>query len=337
MLGVSTTDAGGFFNLAWTTTTTAPTSARIRIRGDHKDNIFLIRTASGDVLNLVSDPAVALTAGTTAANPQQLNNIVWGNAAAPIAELNVYDGAWRAWDVFKQSAVLVSRFKNVVVKTNSADCPTSCANGVTNTISLDLNAPYAPQARVMHEMGHIASYQASRGLKLNSTRQHYCFPDLSGDGCGWALNGAEWSSAAFEEGLATFLGDTALYSADAVAPHTCLAVATSCGVNFNVEATPICAGDVNRHPLTVDRYLWDAFDLNVDYANEQMARSFADFIDGVSAFPDGDGERQKDEPFSGTQLDELDGRSAVDFRENWKSRGIYSDVQWGGNCGPLGD
>src|SRR5690606_11564820 len=95
------------------------------------------------------------------------------------------------------------------------DCATACAFGSLNRIHMPTGSDFAPQARILHEMGHMASYKSNpRRLTLGS----YCYPSTSTAGIclvpgnsGWNFKSSEWRGVAQEEGFATFLGDTALY------------------------------------------------------------------------------------------------------------------------------
>lgn len=71
------------------------------------------------------------------------------------ARWNVFDGARRAWDSLSRSSRMVAFFPQVKVWTFSNDCLTSCASGTEGFVKLDPNAGFAPQARILHELGHI--------------------------------------------------------------------------------------------------------------------------------------------------------------------------------------
>lgn len=333
-MGQAATDANGNFLLSWSITGSSPVVAQLIVRGEHKDNRFFLRAADGTQL-LLNTPTFNATSGSTSSNPQQIGTFAWGGPNNPNDVTNVYDGAWRTWDVLRQSSILMQRFTNLEVRISSPDCPTSCAQSTLNRILLDPGAAYAPQARIMHEMGHIASYRGSGTFRSSGA---YCYPNAPGN-CGWTIDQPQWSSVSFEEGLATFLGDTGLYSSNAVAPHTCYASQTFCGTGvFNIETSPItCVTDEGRWPLSVDRYLWDAFDSNADYVNEVQTRSWYEFIDALASFPPGEGNRHSDEPWLGNILIDPDGRSAVDFRENWKTLSVDTDLEWSSNCSSPGD
>jgi hypothetical protein len=249
---------------------------------------------------------------------------MWNNALSLSNRMNAYF-----------TGLEVRAFDNV--------CPTSCANGGQNRITLDTNAAYMPQARILHEMGHIASYKASRDQSYRFGGD-YCWPNTNQSGCGWSLTSAEWSAANFEEGMATFLGDAALYAQNAVAPHTCITSAAACATNsFNIETSSgsSCTSNGNRWALSVDRYLWDAYDSRIDYATDTLSRNYYEFIDTIHAFDNGNANRQKDEPWCSwpnqNSRCDFDGRSAVDFRENWIVWGQNTTSQWTNNCGPAGD
>lgn len=240
------------------------------------------------------------------------------------------------WDRLASSNRMLAYFTGVTIRLQDSPglCPTSCANLASKDIELDPGAAFTPEQRVMHEMGHLVSYLASRDQSFRPTND-YCYPS-SGPGCGWDLAVPEWGSSQFEEGYATFVADTVLFSQNAASPTSC---GPSTGACFgpNLEQSGNCSSASYRWPLSVMRYLWDAYDSNVDVAGETLARPLYEFIDTINAFDNGVDNRQKDEAWYLFWVDDLDGRSAVDFRENWKLWGQDTSLAWGMNCAPVGD
>lgn len=340
ILGQGSTDASGNFSVGWYDPSASSSTVAVNVvwRGEHRDGRFNLRTASGGVWQFNS-PVFSVAA-------YQTTNIgwwTWGVSGAPNGLANLYDGARRGWvSSLSQSNRMNAYFSNVEIRAfDSATCPTSCANGDSNRITMDDNSAYSPQARVMHEMGHIASYRASRDQSYLQAGNQTCYPNTN-TGCGWGLDTGEWASVAFEEGMATFLADVALYWPSATAPHTCIS-AGACGTGvFNLEASEgtSCAADRNRYPLNNNRYFWDVYDSNVDYTGENLSRGVWEVIDTIHAADNGYENRQKSEvyyQFIFVWVDDVDGRSAIDFRENWITWGTNSSTQLANNCGSAGD
>ena len=337
VLGSGATDANGSFIASWCAPGTLQSiSAHVTWRGEHKDNRFFVRDANGAIFNLAS-AAFSLSAGTLATSPQQLPApLRWGAPNLPNPVANIYDGAWRTWNSLRVANRALAALNGLELRADSPQCPSSCAIGSQNRIYLDPNARYAPQGRVMHEMGHIVSYRASRDGSFQFSGA-YCFPNTSGT-CGWNYDTEEWASVGLEEGLATFLGDTALYQKNATHPHTCVVSAAACGTGaFDVEAGGNCVSGQNRWPLTVSRYLWDAYDSSADRAAETLDLSLTQIIDVVFAFPNGSANHAKDEPWCGSTVCDPDGRSAEDFRFLIQQAGTSTSESFQGNCSPVGD
>jgi hypothetical protein len=361
VIGQGVTDASGNFAMAWQTESKPTTSIRAELfwQPTQKDGRFSIITDQGYPWEL-SAGTVTLLASSSVGSPQNLGAFQWGTTlrdANPIA--NVYDGAWRTWEAFRVSNRMLTYFTNIRVQAFDArgECPTSCAIGAEKLVILDPNSSFSPQARIMHELGHIASYLASRDQSFRSGL-NYCYPETSNSvpDCpnrGWRNTSPEWGAVAFEEGLANFLGDVALYSSTARAPLTCLNSGTDCrgGDSIETSSRSQCGADENRIPLSVERYLWDAFDSNVDYPGELLTKSYFEFFDAVNGFDNGHDNLQKDEPWvPGTRtcnvngqcqltydLVDLDGRSANDLRQNWARLGTNTDDAFFNNCAPVGD
>lgn len=312
--------------------------AQVVIRFEEANGRWVLRTTANAVIQRSSTillpyaPKPELPANVT---------ITYGTSASPDQHANVFDGANKTWlNALSQSAVMQSVFTGIVVKTftdpGGTDCPTSCALG--KVIKLDSNAPYAPSMRIMHEMGHVADFLSHDGNDY-AQRGCYLYPttcDRPGSTPGvWNLTDPEWSSAAFEEGLATFHATAALYGPNSGTPHVCLDSAVSCPASFyNVESVPTCPGD-GRDPLTVTRYFWDTFDQIADTpvywpAGETATPlEFATILDTLAQFPAGTTNGAEDET---TGID-ADGRSLVDYRK-------YSSVPetyYTTHCSPPGD
>jgi len=197
-----------------------------------------------------------------------------------------------------------------------------------------------PQGRVLHEMGHIASHVANPGQDRKSTGNQSCYPETT-TGCGWSLKVAEWSCLSFEEGLATFYGDKALYAQWAREPTTCLSSGTCSTTSYSTElSTGTCGTDENRWALTLVRYLWDIYDNQSDFTGESLAEPYYAFFDTINQFGTGTGEGGKNEPWNTflTSIDDRDGRSGRDFRTHFLALyGKDTANQYTRNCSPAGD
>jgi hypothetical protein len=341
ILGQGTTNTTGNFTVTWTNPGTGvPPQLQIIWVGEEMNGRFFVRNPDGSQRVFWTWEFPVTVGGNT-----NMGDATWGWAGNAEPFANVYAGAHRMWfwSLFNSSR-MVSTFTNLTIRPfNSATCNTSCAIADSNLVLLDDNAAFMPQARIMHEMGHIASFKAHGG-GFNGTGfcEFYSFPNQNCTNFSWGFGSAEWEAAGFEEGVATHLGDTGLYAQNATQPHSCLS-ATFCGTNsFNIETSlgTSCGTNQNRDPLNHVRYHWDVYDTNNDYTGETLSRGISEVIDTINSFGSGFGNRQKNEPFSqffGAK-DDWDGRSLVDFKENQIARGASnSNVQWSNNCGSAGD
>jgi hypothetical protein len=346
ILGQGTTDLNGSFTISWSDpSTNGHVEAQLIWVGENKDGYFAIRSASGAQW-VFTTPHVLLR--NDASQPANLGTKVWGTTGAPNALANVYDGAARMWlQSLSQSNRMLTMMGGLEIRAFDDSCPTSCADGPANIIKLDSGSPYSPQNRVMHEMGHIASYRASRDGSFCQPGgcMFYSWPngDCAANG-GWDLTSREWEAAAFEEAIATHFADVALYHPNAVTPHTCLS-SSACGTgSFNIETSfpggciPVGQG-LERMVLSHIRYHWDNYD-SVDDGNDiNFSRGVWEALDTLHAFDNGPDNRQKNEShrFGCVFVDDLDGRSPKDFLENWSIWGTSSHNQYNQNCGSAGD
>src|SRR5690606_18517219 len=101
----------------------------------------------------------------------------------------------------------------------------SVAEGATRRVQLDSAAGFAPQARVMHELGHIASYVTH---PWQFTRDYTWAPSSPpgapepGAAGKWQFTTAEWGVSGFEEAFATHYGSVAFWNDNSVNPTSCL-------------------------------------------------------------------------------------------------------------------
>lgn len=336
VIGQGTTDNSGNFSISWSDPAgSGNVLAQLIWRGEQKDGRFRIAGSAGEFWIWWSNKTLTNGGNTS------IGALTWGNSSSPHALSNLYDGAHTMWaNSLAQSNRMNSFFTGVQVRAwDSATCPTSCADGPNNRIIMDDNSAYSPQGRILHEMGHIASYRASRDQNYKQGGS-YCFGGEAAP-CGWSLNGPENASVHFEEGVATHLGDVSLYFQNAPEPHTCLSSVACANNSFNVETSSgtSCAANVNRRPINAIRYFWDNYDSLSDYTGESLSRGVWEVVDTIHAFDNGADNNQKNEVWNAalTVMDDLDGRSAVDFRTNWNTWGTNSQTQLNNNCGSAGD
>jgi hypothetical protein len=338
VLGASTSDLEGDFIISWYSPS-LPASAKILWKARHKEQRFEVVSAASGGIYYFTSGSFSLVNGTSTSVPQKVGNIVWGSSAAPSSLANLYDGAHRTWHyALSYSGLMNSVFTDVTIKAyDSVACPTSCARGSTKTITIDsTGSAFMPQGRIMHEMGHIASYlsQPFRGTGA------YDWPNQCTSCGGWSLTAQEWKVAGFEEAMATFIGDVSIYWHWAQEPVTCLS-SSACGINtFNTENSTVsgCASGEHRWPLTSERYLWDVYD-SIDDPNytDTVHIEYWQFFTTLSQFGAGTSNHQADEAWNSdySAVDAYDGRSAEDFEFNLMDRyAVSSSAQRLSNCSP---
>lgn len=259
IIGQGSTDLNGTFTIQWYSSI-AVNNATVFWQPEHKDGRYHIVDLNNQKYSFNAWTSLSLVNGTTAQRPQNLGSRGWGGTGSTTAVIaNVMDGAWRMWISLDESPRMLAGFSGlriVTFTTDENDCPTSCAHGKDNWIRLNTGAQYKPQARIFHEMGHIATYVAN----AHRPTGEYCFPDI-GAGCSWNHADAEWRDVAFEEGFATFLGDRAIYGQAAPSPYTCNST-SYCSTNHDLEASLASSCDLvgekhDRQPIQVNRFLRD--------------------------------------------------------------------------------
>ena len=191
----------------------------------------------------------------------------------------------------------------------------SSASGVNNKVVLDTNSMYKPQARIMHEMGHIAEYLAAHGQARNGyPTANYCWGGEAAP-CGHNFLSTEGESVVYVESIASFVADTALYWFSNPAPHSCNSVAACATGTYDVEASVGpggCNGDGFdfRREVNGQRYFRDLFDdVNGDEAGVNIPHvSFGYILEANADFPEGTGNHQENE-FSVS----IDGKGLADY------------------------
>ena len=341
VIGQGSTDENGEFVISWSTQT-FPADVVVYWKAEHKNGRFKFLHPGGSAYSLTSS-AVALVDNTTSGSPQNRGTMTWGSSGSPNEVANAYDGAVRMWnDALSWSNKMEANFTGLTIyafsDTQPDSCSTSCAKGSANTVQLDANAAFKPLGRVMHEMGHIASYKSDTHTGAND----YNYPS-TGSGGSWSTTTAEWKAASFEEGLATFFGVRAIYHQANDEPHYCNSTSVCSTGTYDLEESTgttsgSCAADEGRWALSTMRYLWDAYDSHDDSNySDAVSSNYFDFFDTLGDYPSGTGDGDKDEPWNSSysSKDNRDGRSAEDFRGHFQSRtGSSTTSQCSYNCSP---
>jgi hypothetical protein len=323
VIGQGSSDTNGNFGIYWYRAT-QPTSGLILWKARQKDSRFeIVSYQSGGIYYLWTG-SFSLTSGTWSGSPQNVGTFTWGSSASPNYIANLYDGAWRSWNyALGTSGWLYAYMTNVKIRAFSAPyaCLTSCALPQIGELLIDsTNATLMPQSRIMHELGHYAAYVA----KPIQYPLEYSYPNLCTNCSGWTYTSAEWQSAAFEEGLASFIATATMYSSANPNPTNCLSTGP-CALDAtnNVEASTglwSCAQDEGRWTRSHERYLWDVYDSVDD--GETISSPFWYFVSTMVTYPGGTGDHQADEPWNSsyTAIDNADGRSSGDFLYHYQNR-----------------
>jgi hypothetical protein len=215
-------------------------------------------------------------------------------------------------------------------------------------VQLDPNAAFQPQARILHELGHIATYVANP-WKIG---ENYTY----GGNAGWIQAGAEYGSAAFEEAFATHYGSVAWWWDNATTPTTCLSTATcytsgNPSANTDIEATSFphstnncsfAAGNAEaRWPLSAMRFFWDVFDNHNDADGDSYSANHGDFwqhLAMLAFYPQGTDTDQIEEPWNATKttITEPDGRGSRSYSNNYVNSAHLQSIEVlrVDNCGP---
>jgi hypothetical protein len=350
VIGQGSTDLSGNYTMSWSSSDIS-TQAYVRFFSQDKDNRFYINDTNGLRMNYGSG-TFTLTNGTTIGQPQNIGSLGGGSHANPGWWVNVY---WAEELEYRTTFALVNTFvtnwTGIEIRglaNNQAgflgNCPTSCAVGSSKRIQLDANAGFSPQGRILHESGHVADY-IEKNYHGTSAQGSYCWPNTAapdgvggGTPCGWSLGAdAEWGSAAFEEGLATFSADNTLWPPGQLQPTSCLS-SVDCPINgsTNIEQTDypyatnncstVAANPESRWALTVMRYLWDLYDNNNDADGETISTgngAFSDMYDTLGDYPTGVGYEAIDDPWSDTTyttVTNFDGRGAISYAQHFYNR-----------------
>lgn len=340
-IGQGSTTGSGRFTIRWSSSSAAP-RAHIEWYGEHRDGRYAIRTSRGGRYVMWTANRT-LIRNTTSSRPQELGNFVWGSASNPHSLANLYDGAWRMWTwSLSQSRRMRTYFTDVQVRAfDPVACPTSCANGKRIIID-SVGSTFSPQARIFHEMGHVASELSSPGRSYR-----FCGQYNRNGNPGWNMSSQEWACASFEEGLATFFGDVAVYGPRNPAPHSCIS-SSFCASATNVETTTgmlSCSTNEGRTAFAVSKYLRDLYD-RTNVAESRVVDPdsvpYFHFFDTLNRYRTGTGNQAKNEPwrrrFFIWSIDDRDGRSSIDFSRHFRAQtGLDDGLQLLNNCATIGD
>ncbi len=348
LLGYGGTDVNGNFTVSWSAATTPP-QIRIVIFPYEKNGRLFFTNPAG---TLYSNSTPAQTTVTPSMN---IGTWWMGTSAAPDPYYNSYWAAeyqWRSTLALIGSAI--TNYTNVEnrgfqndISSFLGNCPNSCSDGPNKRVQFDAGAGLAPQARAMHENGHIAEYVAHAW----SRTMNYNWPDMSTFSASgpWSPGGAEWGAPAFEEALATHYGNIAFWGDNAVTPTTCSTNGIcydgsgNPSANTNIEATsyPFTVNNCSlamanpeaRWPLSYMRYLWDVFDNRNDCDGDTYSASQGDFWKHLSVlanYANGTGANAIDE----SQV-KRDGRGAGAYRFNYETAfSVGTETLRVDNCSP---
>lgn len=363
IIGTGTTDDNGNYTVAWSRST-FPSQIGVLIFPYHKDGRFFLANTAGQWINDWFG-WVNTASSTSPSAPQNVGSWTVGSSNSP----SLYDNAYFAieWEwryTLNTVGVLQTNFTNVEIRgfadtisgylpaPNSATCTSSCAWGPTKQVHFSADAGLAPQARTMHEVGHIASYVTHPWQIANSAGTILGLNDGYG-GAGWAPDGPEWGSTAFEEAWATHYGSATFWADNADAPTTCYAYdAGTCydsggspAANADIEATSYpysvnnCITSEDRWPLSAMRYFWDVFDNRNDGIGDSYSAAESNWWEhfyNLGWYPEGTGTNQIDETWNSarTSVTEPDGRGSLSYMSNYAANVTDTGFLRDNNCSP---
>ena len=353
--GFGTTNQFGAYQIAWSREGTwQPSVLKLITFLQHKDGRFTVYDSDATFHQLWGS-TTNISVGTTSTNPQSLGTWYWGSANSPIDEANTYEGAWRTWRyAFQYSSRLRNYFNSLKIINNATvtNTLTNIVSGVSDfrgstfTVRMGNDQQYIYNT-IYHELGHAASYKASRDQKFQSAT-NYCWP-TAGNCNGTARSGhnyqtPEWGAPQFEEGLADGIGVVSAFWSNNHEPIGCTNRPETACPRFNVmnsfdyenRTSQTCVAPEQRYELNTIRYVRDLYD-----QGDGVRLSFWKLIEGLYEFSNSSWENGKNEPWNSslTAFDDLDGgRSTRDYQQHIDSRfSINSIPQYNYNCTPVGD
>jgi hypothetical protein len=362
-ISICSTDDFGLFLCPWSSSNLA-TAAVVNIFMKEKNGRFQINNTSGSLIGGGMSPAT-LVSGTTSAHPQEMGLGTFGSSASPDWPTNLfYMAEYEYQFTFSRVGALVTNFTNVEIRAPSPsvpgfliNCGSSCASGSLKRVLIDsTDSVFAPQARILHELGHISDYL----LNPYHYGANFCWPNTAapdgvggGTPCGWSsgANNPEFAAVSFEEGFATFSGDNTLWAPGSVHPTSCK-TSTTCPVTastdieqsnfpFSINNCSLAAGNPeSRWPLSVMRFIWDIYDDHNDCDGDTIAAgntNFASLYTNLMNYPAGTGFDQIDEPWDAslTTIDNRDGRAGISYMDHYSSAFQSVILIRTDNCGPL--
>jgi hypothetical protein len=348
VIGTGGTDSNGDFNIGWYRATD-PTAFTVWVLAAHKNWYFRVDDVNGNRRFTLTSAITPVP--SSSGSPQNIGTWTQGAVNWSDPGFNAYWAGERVYrDVFANVAILVNNFTNVEVR-GFADaipgflntCNTSCANGATKRVQLDANAggAWSPQARMMHEMGHVASYVTRPWNSPND----YSWPNQANNSGNWFLGPApmspvpssEWGHVAFEEAFATHYANLALWWDNSVAPTACISPSSHCYDGMgnplafsNIEATSFpfatnnCVANEGRFVISHVRYLWDIYDTVNDCDGDTYSATAGDYwkhLHNPAWYPTGTGPNQHQEPWDSAMMSvtEPDGRGSSSYLNNYRT------------------
>lgn len=327
VIGQSSTGGSGNYTLSWTGASSL-SNCRLEWWGEDSTRMFILESSEAPYFILIP----TLNNNTTAASPQPVGGI-WTRLDGANAANNASDMV----TAFLGSAILSNDVHGVRLRTNSSTCASGCARwyeaSKEGRIYLPANGGFDRLARVLHEFGHIATYNGSRDRTISWETDSTNGFAYDRDGSDWTNTSREYFGTAAQEALATALGARGNYSPNATAPEPtqCGATGGSCPVNSGtrMETEPTCGLDFNRQHQNIVRWFWDLMDTSADTCgaatSDNTALSIGAMIDMLRRFPNGRGNHQKSEQvccvtflftFECSTCDSEVGRNVFDYHQH---------------------
>lgn len=381
VLGQGTSNSTGWYQIAWSSAATI-SQFRVRFFAEHKDGRFRLTYTNG----VTAQWATGLINTTLYPAPyvQNIGTAYIGSSTAPDGHGNAYWAAERLWtQTYQYVGLLQTNFTGVEIRgfansvpgyiTPAGTCPTSCARGSAKKVQLDASAQYAPQARVMHEMGHVASYWLkphTEGVGGASWASYAWGGDTSET---WGQESHEYGAAAFEEAFATHGGSITLWSPQSEQPTTCLSGGGTCytgpapvlrfalsGTTLETTNYPYATNYCNLSPtspesrraLSAMRFMWDVYDDRNDADGDTYSAGVSCFwcqFGVMNAYGSGNGVDDIDEPWFyyypsfppggpgyPMYVDKPDTRGSIAYSRRYQSAFSAPEVGtlWVDNCSP---
>jgi hypothetical protein len=350
VIGQGSTDDGGNFDIYWSSSDIR-TRARVRIFPRQAEGRIEVRDKSGRTLNNVTALQV-LQDGTTYSAPQDIGAWYTGSSSSPRWYFNVYWAAEMQWRLsFAYVGTLQNLFTGVQIQGLTGDATRAHEEGKLIYIGTSDDA-LAPQSRIMHEMGHIASSLMGPRHKVHNYDYPYNVCDRVVCDGAWYQYTPEWRGTSFEEAFATMTGDTTLWWPDAVQP-TSGHSSGPCDPGDPAQQlwpmsypydTNYCGADEGRWPLSAMRYFWHLYDESNDGDGDTLQEGwncYSCLYDNLLNYPPGVGDHQLDEPWTDTTYSVVkpggyDEMNTADY--NWHYANDFgktdSNTLWIDNCGP---